>query len=843
MADRRALTRTDRVAYGCLLAAFVVPLLVASQYGRAALLTAVVPAAVYAVLSAAGLWWVGRRLADRWSIVFGLSWGAAGAALVGLQLVQLVYASGTWNLVRAVVFAPAVEESLKLLAVVVTAALLSARERRRSGRLSFLLAAAASGIGFAFTENLVYFAMWYHASPALGQDPVGTMLHFGLSRGPVALLGHPLFAALGAAVVATGLGRRTPERVGLVVAGFAVAVGTHAGWNLIAETTSDPLPVTAYGVLLLAVATPVVLRLRGVTIPQVRPAEPRVRPAEPRPPVRPVQPLPESAGRWRDLDTVPRPGEAAAPPGYQSAKPGDVRDHNDSAPRRAPDEGIAAGREGRFEEPGEERVGAGVETVEEHIRVLLQHDHAAEALRLLDRLLGVRRSPAEVAKLRVLRLATVVAASPGAEQGAQDAVTAAWSALADHPDPRLLGRYHTLVGSLRYGAGSIEESLDHFRDAEWALQGAQPAYGMVEAWYELAAAYSRADLHTLAFSAYRTARRLATGGDTYSPGALVPVRLALSRDHRGDTEGCQRILRTVVSDFVHRRREGGLRTVPPYELAVYGYAAARLAALGEAVTVDPAPLLEAGGNQELVRTIRQAGTACLSIAARKHTEALLLISRIPHREDPLAAAELPRLRSIAYAGLGAFEAAYAAEREVIRAVARTLMRTREGLVRAAVARKEPATRSRGVDAALLNRLTGLPDRRYLEQHLRQLPGGADVVLGIIDIHGVRHNPASGLLLRRLAAILSQVLRQGDLIARYGESQFVVVLHDIGLGAAERIGRRMLRTVADQEWESLVPESRVGIDVSWAALDPSLGGLAAATAALKSLGAAQRARIT
>jgi GGDEF domain-containing protein len=148
-----------------------------------------------------------------------------------------------------------------------------------------------------------------------------------------------------------------------------------------------------------------------------------------------------------------------------------------------------------------------------------------------------------------------------------------------------------------------------------------------------------------------------------------------------------------------------------------------------------------------------------------------------------------------------------------------------------------------VDAALLDRLAGLPDRRFLEQHLRRLPRGTDVVLGMIDIHGVRHNPAAGLLLRRLTAILSQVLRQGDVIARYGESQFVVVLHDIGLGAAERIGKRMLRAVADQEWESLVPESRIGIDVGWAALDPSLRGIAAVTAALKALGEAQRARIT
>ncbi|WP_167760255.1 sensor domain-containing diguanylate cyclase [Paraburkholderia pallida] len=100
----------------------------------------------------------------------------------------------------------------------------------------------------------------------------------------------------------------------------------------------------------------------------------------------------------------------------------------------------------------------------------------------------------------------------------------------------------------------------------------------------------------------------------------------------------------------------------------------------------------------------------------------------------------------------------------------------EGVVRGA----ERMTR-----AALRDALTGLPNRRDLELHLRALEGGEATARGpvtalFMDLDGFKlindtlGHATGDALLRRVSERLRQVRRSGDLLARVGGDEFVLI---------------------------------------------------------------------
>jgi diguanylate cyclase (GGDEF)-like protein len=88
-------------------------------------------------------------------------------------------------------------------------------------------------------------------------------------------------------------------------------------------------------------------------------------------------------------------------------------------------------------------------------------------------------------------------------------------------------------------------------------------------------------------------------------------------------------------------------------------------------------------------------------------------------------------------------------------------------------------------------LTGCPTRRALRAWFERWPGGEPVSVGLLDVHGLkrineRHGHAAGdEALRLLAGVLSSSTRPGDLVARWGGDEFVVVLRGAGREAATR----------------------------------------------------------
>lgn len=188
-----------------------------------------IPCAVLPVLAFLWLlWWLDRS--DREPLgMFGLAfaWGAVGAVGIALLADDLVTGPlaevlGVEDLQRfsVVVMAPLVEEPAKALIL-----LLLVRTARFERTTDGFVYGAATGLGFALAENLVYF----RTAAGTGDE--------ALLAGILALrtLYSALMHAAASAVIGATLGyvkfRNGRRRLLVPALGLTVAVGMHALWN------------------------------------------------------------------------------------------------------------------------------------------------------------------------------------------------------------------------------------------------------------------------------------------------------------------------------------------------------------------------------------------------------------------------------------------------------------------------------------------------------------------------------------------------------------------------------------------------------------------------------------
>ena len=150
-------------------------------------------------------------------------------------------------------------------------------------------------------------------------------------------------------------------------------------------------------------------------------------------------------------------------------------------------------------------------------------------------------------------------------------------------------------------------------------------------------------------------------------------------------------------------------------------------------------------------------------------------------------------------------------------------------VRSQVRRKRYADALRSnvqasIEAALVDSLTGLHNRRYLETHLAALLDQAHATnrplsLAILDIDFFKRvndtygHDVGDEVLRAFAQRVKYVVRQVDLVCRLGGEEFVVVMPDTPLDQAQGIGERIREVIEEQLFSVLDGKQAIPVTVS------------------------------
>jgi diguanylate cyclase (GGDEF)-like protein len=154
--------------------------------------------------------------------------------------------------------------------------------------------------------------------------------------------------------------------------------------------------------------------------------------------------------------------------------------------------------------------------------------------------------------------------------------------------------------------------------------------------------------------------------------------------------------------------------------------------------------------------------------------------------------------------------------------------------------------------ALVDGLTGLANRRHLDQELaghlaRADRAGGSVALILADLDDFKavndqHGHACGdAVLREFAALMNEVVREGDTAGRWGGEEFALVLPDADVDGAALVAERLRAALAEKT--ILSPEGvplHVTASVGVAAFPDSGGRAALVDAADEALYRAKRA---
>lgn len=217
-------------------------------------------------------WWLDRYEPEpRRYKLSAFVWG--GVVAVAISLVLEVWAQNTWDLTdeaTATFIAPIVEEPAKGLFLLLT--FLRAR-RVIDGVLDGLIYSGIVGLGFAFVENIGYYASSYLGSTGItiaGSEGATTTF---VVRGIFSPFAHPLFtAAFGISLGLAVSYRSTPLRVVVGILGLAVSMGLHGLWNGSLSYGPDDgtgfvLAYLVLGALLVAIGVlAIVVRVRQVRV-------------------------------------------------------------------------------------------------------------------------------------------------------------------------------------------------------------------------------------------------------------------------------------------------------------------------------------------------------------------------------------------------------------------------------------------------------------------------------------------------------------------------------------------------------------------------------------------------
>ncbi len=227
--------------------------------GRTALLYALAFAFVPVIPLAAALLWLDRlRPEPTWLLVLALMWGALAATYLSLQIngwLAKEVGDNYGATARSAVFvAPWVEETTKGAIVFF---LVWWRRHDFNSVIAGVVYGGLTGIGFAFTENIVYYGQLFQRVTDYQGNPhvaLRAVEHLFLWRGVAAPFVHPMFTMMTG--IGVGLAVRHAHvgvRIVAPVAGFCAAVLLHMGYNAAASFAPGRTLTSVYVAILVPV--------------------------------------------------------------------------------------------------------------------------------------------------------------------------------------------------------------------------------------------------------------------------------------------------------------------------------------------------------------------------------------------------------------------------------------------------------------------------------------------------------------------------------------------------------------------------------------------------------------
>ncbi|HEY3530842.1 MAG TPA: PrsW family intramembrane metalloprotease [Nocardioides sp.] len=202
----------------------------ASSAPQVTVLAALLAAVPVGPLIACLLWLDRYEPEPRRLLVGGLLWGVFVATAIALLLEGVGgFVGGVSDARMLEIGAPIAEEASKGLFLLL---LVWWRRAELDGVLDGIVYAGMVGVGFAFTENILYLASAYDGSGGPGPGGADALTGTFVVRCLVSPFAHPLFTAC------TGIGvgiavssRRRATRIVAPAAGYVCAVLAHAVWN------------------------------------------------------------------------------------------------------------------------------------------------------------------------------------------------------------------------------------------------------------------------------------------------------------------------------------------------------------------------------------------------------------------------------------------------------------------------------------------------------------------------------------------------------------------------------------------------------------------------------------
>ena len=208
-----------------------------------------------------------------WLLV--VAWGGCAAVTgayfinnwVGSRMAVVDGSAGTMAIRLAVFVAPFVEEAAKACVIF----LIAVMDRNRfTSRVSGAIIGGLAGAGFAFTENIIYYArVIVYGSYTSGAGDVAAFLDYLVyMRGVLTAFGHPMFTMMTGLGVAFALTSRSKiVRVLAPAAGYLLAAFLHMFFNFWMSVLGDQQVVP---VVLIGVWPVVILILLRVVMSSVR---------------------------------------------------------------------------------------------------------------------------------------------------------------------------------------------------------------------------------------------------------------------------------------------------------------------------------------------------------------------------------------------------------------------------------------------------------------------------------------------------------------------------------------------------------------------------------------------